>query len=134
MEQEKQFHGRANILLGVFVICLLFFVLILYDAQIVNGSVYLAQSNTQVTTTQTVETSRGILTDRNGKVLASNREVYTVSFNPALVPASDGGAASQEDIARAVLRLTELCKSYGVSWDDGLPLSQEVHTRRPRAP
>ena len=39
MEQEKQFHGRANILLGVFVICLLFFVLILYDAQIVNGSV-----------------------------------------------------------------------------------------------
>ena len=66
MEQEKQFHGRANILLGVFVICLLFFVLILYDAQIVNGSVYLAQSNTQVTTTQTVETSRGILTDRNG--------------------------------------------------------------------
>lgn len=126
MEQEKQFHGRANILLGVFVICLLFFVLILYDAQIVNGSVYLAQSNTQVTTTQTVETSRGILTDRNGKVLASNREVYTVSFNPALVPASDGGAASQEDIARAVLRLTELCKSYGVSWDDGLPLSQEA--------
>ena len=126
MEQEKQFHGRANILLGVFVICLLFFVLILYDAQIVNGSVYLAQSNTQVTTTQTVETSRGILTDRNGKVLASNREVYTVSFNPALVPASDGGAASQEDIAQAVLRLTELCKSYGVSWDDGLPLSQEA--------
>ena len=40
MEQEKQFHGRANILLGVFVICLLFFVLILYDAQIVNGLIY----------------------------------------------------------------------------------------------
>ena len=35
------------------------------------GSEYLARSTIQVTTTKTVETSRGIITDRNGKILAS---------------------------------------------------------------
>lgn len=122
MPEEKQFHRRSNLLIGLFLLCLVCFVAILYDAQIIHGSDYLDRSTTQVTTTQTVETFRGIITDRNGKVLVSNKEIYTVSFDPSLVP-DEPGVSHAESVARALLRLTDLCREYGVSWSDGLPLS-----------
>ena len=75
MEEEKQFKHRSSILLGIFILCLLLFCVILYDAQVVNRDEYLAKSSSQVTTTQAVEASRGIVTDRNGNVLVSNREI-----------------------------------------------------------
>ena len=50
MTDEKRFHRRANFLIGAYVICLALFTGILYNAQIVNGSEYLARSTTQVTT------------------------------------------------------------------------------------
>ena len=96
MENEKHFFRRTNFLIGAYVLCLLLFVGILYDAQIVNGADYLSQSTIQVTTTQIVESSRGIITDRNGKILVSNREIYTVTFDPGQVkdgPAAEDGAA-----------------------------------------
>ena len=123
MPDEKQFHRRSNLLIGLFLLCLACFAGILYEAQIINGSEYLARSTTQVTTTQTVETFRGLITDRNGKVLVSNREIYTVSFDPSLVPDTPG-MSHGEAVARALLRLTDLCREYGVEWTDGLPLSQ----------
>ena len=125
MTDEKRFHRRANVLLLIFTLCLIFFVGILYSAQIVNGSEYLARSTTQVTTSQTVKSSRGIITDRNGKVLVSNQEIYTISFDPDQVP-SDEGVPRQESVARAVLRLIQLCQESGVEWDDGLPVSAQA--------
>lgn len=122
MPEEKQFHRRSNLLIGLFLLCLVCFAAILYDAQIIHGSDYLDRSTTQVTTTQTVETFRGIITDRNGKVLVSNKEIYTVSFDPSLVP-DDPGVSHAESVARALLRLTDLCLEYDVPWSDGLPLS-----------
>lgn len=125
MTDEKRFHRRSRFLIAAFLACLLFFVGILYNAQIVNGSEYLARSTTQVTTTKTVETSRGIITDRNGKVLVSNKEIYTVSFDPDLVPAEEG-VPRQESVARALLRLLLLCQEHGVAWGDGLPVSSSA--------
>jgi len=122
---EKRFHRRANVLLLIFTLCLIFFAGILYSAQIVNGSEYLARSTTQVTTSQTVKSSRGIITDRNGKVLVSNQEIYTISFDPDQVP-SEEGVPRQESVARAVLRLIQLCQESGVEWDDGLPVSAQA--------
>ena len=126
MEDRKRFHLRSNILVVAFLACLFGFICILYNAQIVHGKDYLAKSNTQVTTTQTVETSRGIITDRNGKILVSNEETYCVNFDPKEVPASsDPDVSQKQTIARAVLRLLKLCQEYGVTWTDGLPLSTE---------
>ena len=70
---SKQFHLRSGILVGIFALCLGLFIAVLYDAQVVNHDAYLARSSTQVTASETVEASRGIITDRNGKVLVSNR-------------------------------------------------------------
>ncbi len=129
MEHKKQFLRRSNLLVGVYFICLIVFVGILYDAQIVNGADYLSQSSIQITTTEPVESSRGIITDRNGKVLVSNREIYTIAFdpgrvkdNPAITPGENGSVHS-ESVADALLRLLRLLRQQGLEWDDGLPVS-----------
>ena len=122
MENEKQFLYRGRILLGIFLSCLVFFAFLLYDAQVVNYESFLARSTTQVTTTTVVETFRGIVTDRNGKVLVSNREIYTINFRPDDVPEQEGVDHSTA-VSRALLRLVTVCREQGVSWSDTLPVS-----------
>ncbi len=126
MEDEKYFYFRSNLLLGIFVLCLACFAGVLYNAQIVNGSSYLARSTTQVTTSETVETFRGIIKDRNGKVLVSNREIYSVTFDPDEVPkSSDPDVSHDRAVALALLRLIRLCQDQGVTWTDNLPVTAE---------
>ena len=125
MTDEKRFYRRFGFLFGFYVLCLICFVMILYDAQIVNGRENLARSTVQVTKTETVETFRGPITDCNGKVLVSNREIYTVTFDPDLVP-DEEGVPRQETVARAVLRLLRLFQEHGVNWEDGLPITMNM--------
>ena len=122
MDNEKQLAQRTRVLLGIFSLCLLFFVVLLYDAQVVDHESYLARSTTQVTTSETVESSRGVITDRNGKVLVSNHEIYIIDFDPDLVKA-DEGETHDKAVSRALLRLIRLCGEYGVSWTDTMPIS-----------
>ena len=121
MDNEKQLLQRSRILLGIFCVFLFFFVILLYDAQVIDHEHYLARSTTQVTTSTTVDASRGILVDRNGKVLVSNREIYTIDFDPSLVRAPDG-VAQQEAVCDALLRLMTLCEAHEVTWTDTLPV------------
>ena len=129
MEYERHFFRRSNLLLIAYAVCLAFFVCVLYDAQIVHGADYLSESATQVTTTQKVKTFRGSITDRNGKVLVSNRQIYTVTFDPKLVeddPAivpGENSTVHSESVAQAMLRLLRLLQEQGIAWEDGLPVS-----------
>ena len=130
MENAKHFFRRSNLLLGIYTVCLLLFVGVLYDTQILNGKTFLSQSTTQVTTSKTVESSRGIITDRNGKVLVSNREIYTITFDPeqvrdeeGLTP-GEGNTVHSESAANALLRLLRLCQTQGITWGDGLPVTE----------
>ena len=130
MEHKKSFFRRSNLLLGAYLVCLIIFICILYDAQIVNGADYVIQSTTQVTTKETVASSRGPITDRNGKVLVSNREIYTVTFDPqkvkddpSLTP-DEGNTVHSESVANALLRLLRLFQARGIEWSDTLPVSQ----------
>ena len=61
-EEEKRLHRRSGLLLGLFALCLMCFCMILYDAQVVHREDYYARSASQVTTTEGVESSRGIIT------------------------------------------------------------------------
>ena len=129
MEHEKHFFRRSNLLIGAYLICLIIFVGILYDAQIVNGADYRTQSTIQITTTQTVESFRGIITDRNGKVLVSNREIYTLTFDPnqvrddpSLTP-GENNTVHSESVANSLLRLLRLLQQAGLEWEDGLPVT-----------
>ena len=95
---------------------LLLFLLTLYDHQIVHGREYLAKSITSNATAQEVEASRGILTDRNGKVLVSNRLTYTLTF-------SKEHFSGNEELNAALLRLIGLCRDNDISWNDSFPVS-----------
>ena len=121
-EEEKRLHRRCNFLLGLFALCLLLFCMILYDAQVVHREDYYAKSASQVTDTESVESSRGIITDTNGKVLVSNKEIYTITLDLDLIPDVEGQERGVT-VSRAILRLLELCEDQGVVWTDTLPIT-----------
>ena len=107
-------------LLGAFlVIALLCYVGVLYDVQVTHHEDYQARSIRSIVRTEKVEASRGIITDRNGKVLVSNRSSHDLTFDATLVP-------GEEDVNDAILRLVKLCQSEGVAWSDNLPLTREA--------
>ena len=122
MGEEKQFHRRSVILIGLFLAVLLWYAGILYTNQVVNYEDHLSRSSTQVTTTETVEAHRGVLTDRNGKVLVSSTEIYTINFDPDLVEAAEG-VSRDTAVAKALLRFLNLCREHGITWPDNLPIS-----------
>ena len=112
----KRFTRRLVALGAVMFLCALVFVVTLFDAQIVNGDDYLAQSVRANAKVETVKGTRGVITDRNGKVLVSNRAVYTLDFDSSLVP--------DDELNDALLRLIALMNAQGVEIKDTLPLSR----------
>ena len=61
--------------------------------------------------------SRGIITDRNGKVLVSNRLAYTLVFDRS-------GFDDDTALNAAILRLVQLCEETGTGWNDTLPIGR----------
>ena len=120
MKKSNPYRRRLIVVLSFLVAALVCFVVVLFNYQIVNGDEYRALSVAGTAKREVVETSRGIITDRNGKVLVSNRLAYTLKFSD-----SDFGK-DQAACNDAVWRLIELCRAEGVEWIDPLPLTAEA--------
>ena len=75
MKNPHPSRSRLYVLAAALGLMLLLFLAALYDAQILHGSENRAKSIASNATWQTVEASRGMITDRNGKVLVSNRPI-----------------------------------------------------------
>ena len=119
MDEKNSSPIRIYTLIGFLLTVLAVYVCVLYSIQIVHGSEYLEQSVRTITRQETVVASRGILTDRNGVALVSNRACYNLTFDSSLL--TDG-----EDENEAILRLIQLCRSRNVAWVDSLPVSQSA--------
>ena len=117
MKNPHPAKRRVMILLGVFGAVLLLFGAVLYDAQILHGSENRARSISSNATSEVVPASRGIITDRNGKVLVSNRLAYTLVFDRS-------GFTDDASLNDAILRLIRLCQETGTAWNDTLPIAQ----------
>lgn len=116
-ETDQKFtHIRLGLLGGFLLVCLVVFAGLLFHTQVVKGADYLKQSVRTITRSEKVEASRGIITDRNGKVLVSNRQSYTLTFDAALL-------SKEDDENAAIAHLLQLCESRNVSWEDNLPIS-----------
>ena len=114
----KRFTRRLVALGAAMFLVALVFVVTMFDAQIIHGDDYLAQSVRANAKVETVKGTRGIITDRNGKVLVSNRAVYTLNFDSSLV--------AHDELNDALLRLIGLMNAQGVEIQDTIPLSQNV--------
>lgn len=117
MKNPHPSRRRVYVLLGFFCAFLVLFFAVLYDAQVVHGSENRARSITSNTTSETVTASRGIITDRNGKVLVSNRLAYTL-----VVDKSNFGK-DEAALNDAIWQLIQLCQEQGVTWNDTLPMT-----------
>ena len=117
MEKNKPHRLRLPFLGAAFLAVVCVFIACLYIDQIRKGDQYRAQSIASNATQETVEASRGIITDRNGKVLVSNQQVYTLKFSRDVFT---------EDAAlnAAIWRLIDLCQENEVEWTDTLPISR----------
>lgn len=117
MKNPHPSRRRVYVLLGFFCAFLVLFFAVLYDAQVVHGSENRARSITSNTASETVTASRGIITDRNGKVLVSNRLAYTLVV--------DKSSFSKDEAALndAIWQLIQLCQEQGVTWNDTLPMT-----------
>ena len=116
MKKTNPYRTRLIVLLGFLAVVLIFFAVMLFHYQIIKGNSYRAQSMAGTARRETVETSRGIITDRNGKVLVSNRLTYTLKF-------SDESFDDDAACNAAVWRLITLCRQESLSWIDPLPLT-----------
>lgn len=116
---ETRFNATRRLyILGGFLLCVLMaYIWVMYDTQISHGDYYREQSVRTIASTETVEASRGILTDRNGQVLVSNRQTYALTFDASLLNGED-------DENAAILRLIQLCRQRGLPWNDNLPMTQ----------
>ena len=108
---------RVQLLLGFFAAFLLLFAAVLYDAQVAHGSANRAKSIASNASSETVTASRGIVTDRNGKVLVSNRLAYTLVFDRS------GFKKDEDALNAAILRLIDLCRETDTAWSDSLPMT-----------
>ncbi len=119
MNKRKLQFTRMHALLLFLGAVLCVYVGVLFNIQIVHHEEYLAQSTRSITREEKVEAARGIITDRTGKTLVSNRSTYSLTFDASLLEAG-------QDKNEAILRLLELCKAQGVDWEDNLPISDSA--------
>ena len=109
---------RRLVLLGLFWVAIaVLFALVMYNTQILHGEEYRAKSLSSNAASEVVEASRGIVTDRNGKELISNRPTYTLRF-------SQDSFDDNTTLNAAIWRLIQLCQENNVTWNDSLPLTQ----------
>ncbi|MBE6958225.1 MAG: hypothetical protein E7447_03610 [Ruminococcaceae bacterium] len=115
MERITRLRVRALILL----FCLLigYFALTLYDVQI-----FQTGGNTdnvkKFYTRVRVKAARGDILDRNGNVLVTNRATYDLVLNHYVI-------LSNANTNEHLLRLVQLCREMGVSYNDHFPITMQ---------
>lgn len=119
IDRKEMSNIRLYLLAAFLTLVLLAYLFVLYDVQIIHHEVYAAQADHSILRSETVEASRGIITDRNGKLLVSNRSTYDLTFDAALL-------SPEDDSNEAILRLVRLCEAEGVAWNDNLPISRRA--------
>ena len=116
MDQRESRHMRLYLLGAFLAAVLLVYLWVLYDLQVNHYQEYADRSIRSIVRPEQVEASRGILTDRNGRVLVSNRSTYNLTFDASLLKPN-------QDENRAILQLVELCRQQNVAWNDSLPIT-----------
>ena len=87
----------------------------LFNLQIINGEEYSAQSEGRISAKVTKKAPRGEILDRNGELLVSNREGYSVMLQKTI--------STSDEINRKFLNIINVLEKYGYSYIDSLPIT-----------
>ena len=115
---EREAHRlklRSNLLIAIFCAILAGFVAVLYQAQIVEGAGYRSNSTVRNIQPEQVDSVRGEILDRYGRVLVTNEVSYNVTLDYSAM-----GSGRNEILAL----LLDICREEGVAWTDDLPISK----------
>jgi len=111
--------SRLLVLTGILIAILLVYLGVLFNVQINQHEDYLAKSLHSIAKEETIEASRGVLTDRKGRLMVSNRSVYNLIFDSSLLK-------KDQDLNESILRLLTLCSTQDRTWADNLPISRQA--------
>ncbi len=110
--QNKRF------ILNIFVIllfCAIFFRLV--KLQVVKGEDYREQSENRLTSQEIIEAPRGLIMDRNGKPLVTNKQGFAVEIYKSGI--------SGDELNDVILKLTSLFNLSGEKYADSLPIEKD---------
>lgn len=88
--------------------------------QLVDGSEYLAKSQSTNTATQVISAPRGEITDVNGDYIVSNKAGFNVVIEKAFFPSDN------KECNRIILSVADVLESEGTVWEDVLPISADA--------
>ena len=114
-----QILNNKKFVLNIIVILLfiaIFFRLV--QLQVVMGQDYKQQSENRLVSHEIIEAPRGIIMDRNGKPLVTNRQGFSVEISK-----KDITYARLNDI---ILKTVELLESHGQKYNDSLPITKDT--------
>ncbi|HIX64959.1 MAG TPA: penicillin-binding protein [Candidatus Anaerotruncus excrementipullorum] len=112
---------RTGVMIGLFILVLLFFSLRLMQLQVVEGESLTAQIEQGWTDTQTIKAARGQIFDRNGQPLAVNAVGRDVVINMAYM--------GDTPVNEVIQRLIGVMEQAGEGWIDNLPITQQAPFR-----
>lgn len=115
MGADKELKLRFIILNGLIIILGMVFVLKLFDLQILKGENYRNTSQSRLFREASVEAPRGEIYDRNGLLLATNREAFSVEIIPTPI--------EQEKLNRVILSMIRIFERNGDSYKDNFPMN-----------
>ncbi len=110
-------NWRMFLIYGVVGGVFLFFTIRLFTLQVITGQTFIDQANENRIKNVSESTQRGIITDRNGYVLARNVPSYNVTITPAYLPTDEGAI---EEIYRQLSELIDIPVNQGVINDDSV--------------
>ncbi len=113
MNNEHKYRIRLIILALIIILVVIFFRL--FDMQVINSEEYIEQSKKRVSATMTQKAPRGEIMDRNGEVLVSNREGYSVMLQKII--------CTNGELNDKMLKILEVFEKYQNPYVDSLPVS-----------
>lgn len=109
--------GRRLLFIKIVVVIMIgVLILRLYDMQIVNGDGYKNLSDQRISANITEKAPRGEITDRNGRVLVTNRKGYSIKLQKTGI--------GDDELNAMLLKLFDILEADGKTLGDGLPVTQ----------
>ena len=112
--KDYSYDNRKYILSGVIILVLLIYVARLYNLQI-DSSDYKTKADSNAFYKKTVYPARGLMYDRNGKLVVYNKPSYDITFVPREIKEVD---------------TLELCRALGITVDDFNGRMERVRNKR----